>query len=96
MLFDNRMNSGLNSAEVSWRLKTKRSTMWALRGMFSLPPAMIIPFRQMLVGLTPQVILVNIILLWILGKDEEQKKPRWCIIRDVLQWVDGQGGSETK
>jgi ABC-type amino acid transport substrate-binding protein len=33
---------------------------------------------------------------WILGKSEEQKKPRWSIIRDVLHWVDGQEGSETK
>jgi Na+/H+-dicarboxylate symporter len=33
---------------------------------------------------------------WILGKSEEQKKPRWSIIRDVLHWVDQHGGSETK
>ena len=33
---------------------------------------------------------------WILGKSEEQKKPRWSIIRDVLHWVDGQDKSETK
>jgi ABC-type amino acid transport substrate-binding protein len=33
---------------------------------------------------------------WVLGKSEEQKKPRWSIIRDVLHWVDGQEGSETK
>ncbi len=25
---------------------------------------------------------------WILGKGATQKKPRWCIIRDVLHWVD--------
>jgi ABC-type amino acid transport substrate-binding protein len=24
---------------------------------------------------------------WILGKQTEDKKPRWCIIRDVLHWV---------
>ncbi|MEX1350992.1 MAG: hypothetical protein AB1Z31_25040, partial [Desulfobacterales bacterium] len=33
---------------------------------------------------------------WILGKSEEQKKPRWSIIRDVLHWVDEQEGAETK
>jgi len=33
---------------------------------------------------------------WILGKSEEQKKPRWSIIRDVLHWVDEEEGSETK
>jgi ABC-type amino acid transport substrate-binding protein len=33
---------------------------------------------------------------WILGKSEDQKKPRWSIIRDVLHWVDGQEKSETK
>ena len=33
---------------------------------------------------------------WILGKSEEQKKPRWSIIRDVLHWVDEQEGPETK
>lgn len=25
---------------------------------------------------------------WILGEDKEKKTPRWCIIRDVLGWVD--------
>jgi Na+/H+-dicarboxylate symporter/ABC-type amino acid transport substrate-binding protein len=33
---------------------------------------------------------------WILGKSEEQKKPRWSIIRDVLHWVDEPEGSKTK
>ena len=33
---------------------------------------------------------------WILGKSEEQKKPRWSIIRDVLHWVDEQDESKTK
>jgi ABC-type amino acid transport substrate-binding protein len=33
---------------------------------------------------------------WILGKSEEQKKPRWSIIGDVLHWVDGQEKSKTK
>jgi len=33
---------------------------------------------------------------WILGKSEEQKKPRWSIIRNVLQWVDEPEGSKTK
>jgi proton glutamate symport protein len=25
---------------------------------------------------------------WILGRGTEKKKPRWCVIRDVLGWVD--------
>ena len=25
---------------------------------------------------------------WILGKADRQKKPRWCIIRDVLHLID--------
>ena len=25
---------------------------------------------------------------WILGKDAEQKEPRWSVIRNVLHWVD--------
>ena len=25
---------------------------------------------------------------WILGKDAKNSRPRWCIIRDVLHWVD--------
>jgi proton glutamate symport protein len=25
---------------------------------------------------------------WILGQGAEKKKPRWCVIRDVLGWVD--------
>ena len=25
---------------------------------------------------------------WILGKNQAVKTPRWCIIRDVLQWID--------
>lgn len=25
---------------------------------------------------------------WILGKDEKGRVPRWCILRDVLQWGD--------
>ncbi len=25
---------------------------------------------------------------WILGKSEQQKRPRWSVIRDVLHWVD--------
>ena len=25
---------------------------------------------------------------WILGRDVEQKEPRWCIARDVLHWID--------
>jgi hypothetical protein len=25
---------------------------------------------------------------WILGRDAEPPKPRWSVIRDVLQWVD--------
>jgi hypothetical protein len=33
---------------------------------------------------------------WVLGKSEEQKKPRWSIIRDVLHWVGQHEGSETK
>ena len=24
---------------------------------------------------------------WILGKDEQEKRPRWCVMRDVLHWV---------
>jgi proton glutamate symport protein len=24
---------------------------------------------------------------WILGQDEKDQKPRWCILRDVLHWV---------
>jgi ABC-type amino acid transport substrate-binding protein len=26
--------------------------------------------------------------IWILGKDDEQKKPRWSVIRNLLHWVD--------
>jgi Na+/H+-dicarboxylate symporter len=33
---------------------------------------------------------------WILGKSEEQKKPRWSIIRNVLNWVGEPEGSKTK
>jgi len=33
---------------------------------------------------------------WILGKSEEQKKPRWSIIRNVLHWVGEPEGSKTK
>lgn len=25
---------------------------------------------------------------WILGQDDQPQKPRWCVIRDVLKWVD--------
>jgi ABC-type amino acid transport substrate-binding protein len=25
---------------------------------------------------------------WILGKDAKRKKPRWCVMRNVLGWVD--------
>ena len=25
---------------------------------------------------------------WILGKEEGKKRPRWCIIRDVMKWVN--------
>ena len=25
---------------------------------------------------------------WILGQDPEAEEPRWCILRDVLHWVD--------
>ena len=25
---------------------------------------------------------------WILGKELKQKEPRWCILRDVLGWMD--------
>ncbi|HBE69460.1 MAG TPA: hypothetical protein DDW52_15050 [Planctomycetaceae bacterium] len=25
---------------------------------------------------------------WILGEDNQEKSPRWCVIRDVLGWVD--------
>jgi ABC-type amino acid transport substrate-binding protein len=25
---------------------------------------------------------------WILGKDPEEARPRWCVVRDVLHWID--------
>ena len=25
---------------------------------------------------------------WILGKSEQLSQPRWCVIRDVLGWVE--------
>jgi hypothetical protein len=25
---------------------------------------------------------------WILGKGAQRTGPRWCVIRDVLHWVD--------
>ena len=25
---------------------------------------------------------------WILGKDPKEKEPRWCVLRDVLGWIN--------